>query len=143
MSPFTNIGNVPFDLNVLASLFPETKFTGEKARRLEAAGTIIRLKQGLYVASPDETGKSLNRNLIANHLYGPSYVSLQTALRHYGLIPERVHLTLSMTTKHTRNFDTPAGSFDFRKCGKEYFPIGIRTETEDGEIGRASCRERV
>lgn len=37
-----------------------------------------------------------------------------------------------MTTKHTRNFDTPAGSFDFRKCGKEYFPIGIRTETEDG-----------
>jgi hypothetical protein len=45
MSPFTNIGNVPFDLNVLASLFPETKFTGEKARRLEAAGTIIRLKQ--------------------------------------------------------------------------------------------------
>ena len=73
MSPFTNIGNVPFDLNIFASMFPATKFTGEKARRLEAAGTIIRLKQGLYVASPDETGKALNRNLIANHLYGPSY----------------------------------------------------------------------
>ena len=132
MSPFTNIGNVPFDLNVLASLFPATKFTGEKARRLEAAGTIIRLKQGLYVASPDETGKALNRNLIANHLYGPSYVSLQTALRHYGLIPEKVYLTLSITTKHSRNFDTPVGYFDFRNCGKEYFPIGVRVETEDG-----------
>ena len=132
MSPFTNTGNVPFDLNVLASLFPATKFTGEKARRLEAAGTIIRLKQGLYVASPNETGKALNRNLIANHLYGPSYVSLQTALRYYGLIPELVHLTLSLTTKHNRSFDTPVGRFDFRNCSKEYFPIGVRTETEGG-----------
>lgn len=132
MSPFTNIGNIPFDLNVLASLFPATKFTVEKARRLEAAGTIIRLKQGLYVASSNETGKSLNTNLIANHLYGPSYVSLQTALRQYGLIPEHVYLTLSMTTKHSRWFDTPVGSFDFRNCSKEYFHIGVRTETEDG-----------
>ena len=132
MSPFTNTGNVPFDLNVLASLFPETKFISEKARRLEAAGTIIRLKQGLYVASPDETGKALNTNLIANHLYGPSYVSLQTALRYYGLIPEYVYMTLSMTTKHSRSFDTPAGSFDFRNCSKGYFPIGVRTEAEDG-----------
>lgn len=132
MSPFTNIGRVPFDLNVLASLFPATKSTSEKARRLEAAGTIIRLKPGLYVANPNETGMALNRNLIANHLYGPSYVSLQTALRHYGLIPEQVHLTLSMTTKHTRNFHTPAGNFDFKNCSKEYFPIGIRTESEEG-----------
>lgn len=132
MSPFTNTGNIPFDLNVLASLFPETKFIGEKARRLEASGIIIRLKQGLYVASPEETGKALNRNLIANHLYGPSYVSLQTALRHYGLIPEQVHLTQSLTTKHLRSFETPVGRYDFRNCGKEYFPIGVRTETEDG-----------
>lgn len=132
MSPFTNTGNIPFDLNVLASLFPETKFIGEKARRLEASGAIVRLKQGLYVASPEETGKALNRGLIANHLYGPSYVSLQTALRHYGLIPEQVHLTQSLTTKHSRNFETPAGNFDFNNCSKEYFPIGVRMETEDG-----------
>jgi len=132
MSPFTNIGNVPFDLNILASLFPATKFIGEKARRLETDGTIIRLKRGLYVASPDETGKVLNTNLIANHLYGPSYVSLQTALRHYGLIPEHVYLTLSITTKHNRRFYTPVGSFDFMNCSKEYFPIGVRAETEAG-----------
>lgn len=132
MSPLINIGNVPFDLNVLASLFPETKHIIEKARRLEADGKIIRLKRGLYVASSEETGKVLNRNLIANHIYGPSYVSLQTALRHYGLIPERVHLIQSLTTKHSRSFETPVGNFDYENCNKEYFPVGVRPETEDG-----------
>ena len=132
MSAFNNIGNIPFDLNVLASIFPYTKFIGEKARRLESSGVIIRLKQGLYVASPQETGKALNRNLIANHLYGPSYVSLRTALRHYGLIPEHVYLTESLTTKHSRNFATPVGNFDFNNCSSAYFPFGVRTEAEDG-----------
>lgn len=132
MSPFAAIGAVPFDLGVLASIFPEMKFIGEKAGRLEAAGTIIRLKNGLYVASPDETGKPLNRHLIANHIYGPSYVSLQTALRHYGLIPEQVYLVQSLTTKHSRYFETPVGSYDFLNCRKEYFPVGVRMETEDG-----------
>ena len=131
MSPLINIGNVPFDLNVLASTFPETKHITEKARRLEADGKIIRLKKGLYVASPEETGKVLNRNLIANHIYGPSYVSLQTALRHYGLIPERVHLIQSLTTKHSRSFETPVGSYDYESCCKEYFPIGVRPEKEN------------
>ncbi|MDD6253669.1 MAG: hypothetical protein PUA96_06460 [Bacteroidales bacterium] len=131
MSPLTNIGIVPFDLNVLSSVYPETKHIVEKARRLESDGKIIRLKKGMYVVSPEETGKVLNRNLIANHIYGPSYVSLQTALRHYGFIPERVHLIQSLTTKHSRSFETPVGSFDYKCCSKEYFPIGVRLENDN------------
>ena len=116
MSPLTTLANVPFDINVLSSVFPETKHITEKARKLVSDGKIIRLKQGMYVASPEETGKVLNSNLIANHIYGPSYVSLQTALRHYGLIPERVHLIQSLTTKHSRSFETPVGNFDYKCC---------------------------
>ncbi|MCF0183665.1 MAG: hypothetical protein HUK01_08425 [Bacteroidaceae bacterium] len=132
MSPLAKLGNVPFDLGVLASTFPGTKHVTEKARRLEAEGKIMRVKRGLYVASPDETGKTLNRYLIANHLYGPSYVSLQTALRHYGLIPERVHMVQSLTTKHARSFDTPVGHFTYESCDKDYFAAGVRVEREDG-----------
>ncbi|MGM9790520.1 MAG: hypothetical protein ACI3Y9_09505 [Candidatus Cryptobacteroides sp.] len=131
MSPLTNIGIVPFDLNVLSSVYPETKHIVEKARRLESDGKIIRLKKGMYVVSPEETGKVLNRNLIANHIYGPSYVSVQTALRHYGLIPERVHLIQSLTTKHSRCFETPVGNFDYKCCNNEYFPIGVRLENDN------------
>jgi len=131
MSPLQTIGNIPFDINVLSSVFPEMGHIVEKAARLEDDGKIIRLKRGLYVASPDETGKVLNRYLIANHIYGPSYVSLQTALRHYGLIPEQVHLIQSLTTKHSRSFATPVGNFDYEMCNKDYFPIGVRLEAEN------------
>lgn len=133
MSPLRNIGHVPFDLTVLATIYPNMKHTGEKARRLEAEGEIIRLKRGLYVVNPEVSGQSLNRYLIANHIYGPSYVSLHTALRHYGLIPERVHLVQSLTTKHARNFENALACFDYENCTSAYFPIGIRYERE-GDI---------
>lgn len=59
-------------------------------RNLEAAGKIIRLKKGLYVVDPKVSRIALSTEIIANHLYAPSYVSMQTALRYYGLIPEAV-----------------------------------------------------
>lgn len=54
---------------------------------------------------------TLLRELIANHLYGPSYVSMSWALRWHGLIPERVHLIQSLTTKHSRKFTNSLGEF--------------------------------
>ena len=131
MSPLVQFGNIPFGLDALSSLFPNVKHIGEKALRLEAAGQIIRLKKGCYVASAAETGKELNPYLIANHIYGPSYVSLNTALRYYGLIPERVYLMQSLTTKHARSFKTPVANFDYENCSAEYFPIGVRMEREN------------
>lgn len=132
MSPFDFIGNIPFDLNVLSSIFPQNKQIGDKARMLENAGRIIRLKKGLYVASQNETGKALSRELIANHIYGPSYVSQETALRNYGLIPERVYLVKSVTTKHSRNFENSTGNYHYQNCNKEYFSIGIKIEESNG-----------
>lgn len=132
MTPVSVLCNIPFDISVLASLYPGTKHINEKAQRLEESGLIVRLKKGMYVAHPSETGVPLNRNLIANHLYGPSYVSLQTALRYYGLTPERVNLVQSITTKHKRKFETPVGDYDYENSSQEYFPIGVRTIKEDG-----------
>lgn len=132
MSPFNEIGNIPFDLNVLSSIFPNCKHIGEKARALESSGRILRLKNGLYVASHIETGKSLSLGLIANHLYGPSYVSRQSALWFYGLTPEAVYLTRSMTIKHSRSFSNVVGDFDYQNCDAEYFHIGIRMVKGDG-----------
>jgi len=132
MTPFQNIGNIPFDVNVLSSIFPNCKHINEKARALEKAGKIMRLKKGLYVASTMETGKELSKELIANHLYGPSYVGREYALRYYGLIPERVYQVTSVTTKHSRDFENSVGNFSFQNCQPEYFHIGIRMEQADG-----------
>lgn len=132
MTPFANIGNVPFDVNMLSSIFPNNKYINEKARALEKVGTIIRLKKGLYVASSEETGKELSRELIANHIYGPSYVGREYALRYYGLIPERVYLVTSVTTKHSRDFENAIGCFSYFNSSAEYFPIGVKIENAYG-----------
>lgn len=132
MGPFVNIGNVPFDINVLSSLFPGCSHITEKARALVDSGKIIRLKKGLYIASEQESGKAYNRFLVSNHIYGPSYVSESTALRHYGLIPERVHTIQAITTKHSRDFETPLGLFRYSCSSDEYFHIGLRIMQDNG-----------
>ena len=109
----------------LASLFPENKAGGEKVRSLEQKEYVIRLKRGLYVVSPEISRVPLSLELIANHLYAPSYVSMSSALRYYGLIPETVYTMQSMTVKHSRSFDTPVGHFDFSCINREAFHVGV------------------
>ncbi len=109
----------------LVSLFPDKKAGGEKVRRLEQQGEIIRLKKGLYVVSPETSRVALSMELIANQLYAPSYVSMSSALRYYGLIPETVYAMQSMTVKHSRCFDTPVGRFDYTCINREAFHVGV------------------
>ena len=112
-------GSTPFAMSALSDIYPSTKHISDKARRLEQEGRIIRLKKGLYVRSAEDGAEPM-AELVANHLYGPSYVSMLSALRHYGLIPERVYATQSLTIKHSRSFDTPLGRYDYFSCGVNY-----------------------
>ncbi len=129
--PLKKIGNIPVTVSALESLFPHIKGGNQKIRSLERDKQIIRLKRGLYVANPEVTGKILSTELIANHLYAPSYVSMSSALRYYGLIPETVYIGQSMTLKHSRNFDTPLGRFEYRHISRQAFPIGLTSLRKD------------
>jgi predicted transcriptional regulator of viral defense system len=119
------MGIVPVDYAVVKSVLVGYRSPKDKVSRMEAAGDLIRLKKGLFLVSSKNTGELYSRELVANHLYGPSYVSLETALAYYGLIPERVHLVRSVTTKRTKKFSTPIGNFEYTKVGNQYFGIGI------------------
>lgn len=124
-NPLERLGNIPVTTVVLGSLFPSIKRESQKLRLLERDKQIIRLKKGLYVCSPEVTGKILSTELIANHIYAPSYVSMSSALRFYGLIPEAVYVNQSMTLKHSKGFDTPLGRFEYTHICKEAFHIGV------------------
>lgn len=121
------IGNVPITTSVIESLYPELRSPDKKVVWLEKQGYIIRLKRGLYVVNPEHTGKILSSELIANHLYTPSYVSMSTALRYYGLIPEAVYVNQSMTVKHSRSFQTPIGNYDYKYISRDAFSVGVRS----------------
>ncbi len=119
------ISNIPVTNSIISSLHPNIKAINKKISELEHSNALIRLKRGLYVASPEITHTPLSTELIANHLYSPSYVSCLTALRFYGLIPEDVFITQSMTIKRGRTFNTKLGCFQYFTCSKEAFAVGI------------------
>lgn len=125
------LGNTPVTTVAIASLYPEISGANQKVSALESHGDIIRLKRGFYVVNPDISGKRISTELVANHLYTPSYVSQFSALRWYGLIPERVATTQNMTVKHSRKFVNSLGTFEYTCVNREYFSIGLRhMETE-------------
>ena len=95
-------------------------------------GVIIRVKKGLYVFGNDYAHRPYSRELLANLIYGPSYVSLEYALHYYGLIPERVETITSVTCKHARRFSTPIGMFSYKPIPFKAFSIGIdRVEIDE------------
>jgi len=79
-------GNVPITANMLNNLLCSYKAPKMKIQAMVRNGSIIRIKKDMYVVSPEISGKPLSPELIANHLYGPSYVSLHYALNYYGII---------------------------------------------------------
>lgn len=127
MNRLKKIGNIPVTTSVIESLYPELKSLNKKVVWLEKNGYIIRLKRGLYVVNPEHSGKTLSSELIANHLYAPSYISMSTALRYYGLIPEAVYIHQSMTVKHSRSFQTPIGNYDYKYIARDAFSVGVRS----------------
>ena len=70
------------------------------------------------------TDRALNETIlltIANRLYEPSYISLETALSHHGLIPESVYNQTSVTSRKTQTLKTPLGSFIYRHLSPRLF----------------------
>lgn len=127
-----DIRNIPVSSATIASLYPEIKTKWKKIEQLEKEDKIIRLKRNLFVVNPDETGVKLSSGLIANHLLAPSYISMSTALRYYGLIPEAVYTTQSMTFKAAKSFSTPIGNFSYTHISQKSYPIGLVQIKENG-----------
>ncbi|MFI3315731.1 MAG: hypothetical protein R3Y04_08750 [Rikenellaceae bacterium] len=131
MIDLLEMGVIPVDYSVLESMLTDYSSPRHKIASLEKSGDLMRLKRGLYVVSPKITKKTLSTELIANHLYGPSYVSYESALRYYGLIPESVYGAKSVTIKRSRNFENSIAKFSYTYCNEDYYPIGVRQEDRD------------
>jgi predicted transcriptional regulator of viral defense system len=82
--------------------------------RWTAAGRLHQLRRGLYAPAPPYQQVKPHPFLIANRIVRGSYVSLQSALAYYGLIPEYALLTTSCTTMRPQSHRTPLGAFDYR-----------------------------
>lgn len=120
--------NIPFSYTEIAALLSDYHAPKNKVQDMERRGQIIRLKKGYYVLSDQVSGIVPLPELVANHLHGPSYVSMQTALRFYGLIPEHVYAIQSMTLGRSCEFSNPIGQFSYVHTTADYYSIGLTSQ---------------
>lgn len=113
------------DYSVLASVFSEHSRPINPIARLVKQGDLIRLKKGLYVLATPLRDRLLDTEVLANVVYGPSYISLEYALSYYGLIPERVSTLTSMTTQRDKLFLTPVGDFSYKYILPRKYSVGV------------------
>ncbi|MHB8135744.1 MAG: type IV toxin-antitoxin system AbiEi family antitoxin domain-containing protein [Anaerolineaceae bacterium] len=109
------IGNDPvFASSLLLAGNINPKIVRLQLSRWVNSGRIYQLRRGLYaIAQPYQKVKP-HPFLVANHLQPASYVSLQSALAFYDMIPETLNITVSVTTGRPERLETPLGIFEFR-----------------------------
>lgn len=84
-------------------------------------GYLLQLKKGVYVLSDTYRKIGPSELFIANYLVTPSYLSLEYALGYYDLIPEKVTVYSSLTTKKTQTFTNVLGTFEYRSVKESLF----------------------
>lgn len=117
----------PLTRQIMLSLLKDYKRPNDKIAEMVNSGVLTPIKKGLYIVGPKTRGNKVEPLLIANHLWGPSYVSFETALSYWGYIPERVTEVSSVTVKSTKVYRTAAGRFTYRHAELPYYAFGIRS----------------
>lgn len=136
--------NAPLTHQIISDVLTEYRRPNDKINDLVRSGLLISLRRGLYVPGP-ELGLPLPHVfLISNHLRGPSYVSLETALSHWGMIPERVYEINSITLKTSQVYDTPIGRFTYRHLDAPYYSFGLqRIELGENQFALIASPEKA
>lgn len=88
---------------------------------------LVRLRRGLFAV----TG-SIDTFFAANRMVPNSYISFETSLSHYGMIPERVETVMSVClTRHTR-VSSDVGEFEFMAQTLDLCSASHTLEFRDG-----------
>ena len=117
----------PISAQVLLGLLRGYSRPYDKIMEMINQGILVQLRRGLYMTSPLVGKITPEPFLIANHLYGPSYISLDSALFHWGLIPERVFEISSVTPKISKKIMVQNVVYSYTHLPIAYYPLGIQS----------------
>jgi len=107
-----------FSLNEIRVIDPN--FHRRRLNEWQDKGYIKKVIRGYYIFSDLQLSEEILFK-IANRIYLPSYVSLESALSYYHLIPESVYGITSISTRRTYHFKTSIGEFTFRTVKPKLF----------------------
>ncbi|HEY76400.1 MAG TPA: hypothetical protein G4O00_09500 [Thermoflexia bacterium] len=138
------VGDEPvFETSLLLAGGVDPRHVRRQLSRWVRAGRLYQLRRGLYALAPPYQKVKPHPFLIANHLTRGSYVSLQSALAHYGLIPEHVPTVTSVTTARPGRWETSLGVFEFRHLKPALFFGYRRLDLGEGQAGFVATPEKA
>ena len=119
-----------FDLALLVQAFDEKRECIQvQLSRWMSQGRVIGLRRGIYTLSNTFRRTELDPAVLANKIYCPSYLSGLWALAYYDLIPERVVVFTSVTSRLPQQFENICGTFSYRNikqaCFWGYLPVQL------------------
>jgi predicted transcriptional regulator of viral defense system len=121
------------DFLALAGLAGERGNVRDRVSRWMKSGELVGVVPGIYVTAQEFRKRPVSLEILANKIFGPSYVSFEYVLSRAGLIPEGVRTVTSATPKRNRDFDTPLGRFSYRHLPAAAYSFGwTREELGDG-----------
>jgi len=116
----------------VAAFFPESKNRRfGLVKRAIAGGEIVHIRRGLYCLASKYRKYPVNLHSLAQRIYGPSYISLESALSRHGWIPEAVHTITSVSLKKSREFKTPLGVFSYTRVPQKVFYESVERLSDD------------
>ncbi len=107
-----------FSLNEIKNIEPG--FYRRRLNEWQDKGYIKKVVREYYIFSDLKLSEEILFK-IANRVYSPSYVSLESALSYYHLIPESVYEITSISTRKTYHFRTSIGEFIYRSLKPSLF----------------------
>jgi len=102
---------------------------GTQLSRWVESGKLIQIRRGLYALAERYRKTDPHPFHIANRIKRASYVSLQSALEHHGLIPEYVPAITSVTTGRPQTLETSLGTYIYRHIKTDLFFDYAREES--------------
>jgi len=116
-----------------SSTFPlysdNTRNLKRQVREWIIKGYVLPLKRGVYIFNDNYRKREPPCLFIANFLISPSYLSLEYAFGFYDLIPEKVTVFTSITTKKTKSLKNCLGVFEYRSIKEDLF-FGVKKEVD-------------
>jgi hypothetical protein len=116
------VGHVPiFETGLLLAGDVDPADVHRQLSRWTSAGRLLQLRRGVYALAPPYQKVKPHPFVVANALVRGSYVSLQSALAQYGMIPEYTPVLTSVTTRRPGRWRTPLGDYEFRHVKTAWF----------------------
>ena len=96
-----------------------------QVQRALKTGEVIQIRRGLYHLSRDVFPRLVSVEVLSNLIYGPSYVSFESALSYHGWIPEAVRSCTCVTSLRPRSFETVHGIFTYTQIKQSPLMAGV------------------